>query len=73
MSEFLEITSIGSSQALIIESCDSGCYSCGSSQITGYIASDFDTVLPPKIKPTNCSNCGAILKNGKCEFCGAEY
>ena len=24
-------------------------------------------------KPTNCANCGAVLVNGKCAFCGAEY
>ena len=23
--------------------------------------------------PTNCTNCGAPLKNGKCEYCGAQY
>lgn len=22
---------------------------------------------------TNCINCGAPLKNGKCEYCGTEY
>lgn len=22
---------------------------------------------------TNCKNCGAALKNGKCEYCGTEY
>ena len=22
--------------------------------------------------PTNCSNCGAPLHNGKCEYCGTE-
>lgn len=22
---------------------------------------------------TNCKNCGAIIKNGKCEYCGTEY
>lgn len=23
--------------------------------------------------PINCTNCGAPLKNWKCEYCGAEY
>ncbi len=22
---------------------------------------------------TNCKNCGAVLVNGKCEYCGSEY
>lgn len=28
-----------------------------------------------KIKPhpTNCVNCGAVLKDYKCEYCGTEY
>ena len=29
--------------------------------------------IPESPKPTNCENCGAILHNGKCEYCGAEY
>ncbi|MCQ2382910.1 MAG: hypothetical protein MJ060_03730 [Clostridia bacterium] len=24
------------------------------------------------ILPTNCPNCGAVLKNGKCEYCGTR-
>lgn len=24
------------------------------------------------MKPTNCPNCGAPLKGGKCEYCGTE-
>ena len=28
---------------------------------------------PPKMRPTNCTNCGAPLKNGKCAYCGTEY
>lgn len=24
------------------------------------------------MKQTNCPNCGAVLKNGKCEYCGTE-
>lgn len=24
-------------------------------------------------KPVNCVNCGAVLINGKCSYCGAEY
>lgn len=23
--------------------------------------------------PTNCKNCGAVLVNGKCEYCKADY
>lgn len=23
--------------------------------------------------PTNCKNCGAVLVNGKCEYCRADY
>ena len=23
--------------------------------------------------PTNCSNCGAPLHSGRCEYCGTEY
>lgn len=25
------------------------------------------------MKPTNCPNCGAVLKNGKCEYCGTDF
>lgn len=25
-----------------------------------------------KARKTNCPNCGAILKSGKCEYCGTE-
>ena len=24
------------------------------------------------MKQTNCPNCGAVLKGGKCEYCGTE-
>lgn len=24
-------------------------------------------------RPTNCSNCGAPLHSGRCEYCGTEY
>lgn len=27
----------------------------------------------PKIKYTNCKNCGAPLKSDKCEYCGTYY
>ena len=25
------------------------------------------------MSPTNCKNCGAPLRNGRCEYCGTEY
>ena len=28
---------------------------------------------PKEAPPTNCKNCGAPLKDGKCEYCGSEY
>lgn len=29
--------------------------------------------LPEQPRPTNCANCGAVLKGRKCEYCGTEY
>lgn len=26
-----------------------------------------------ELKNTNCKNCGAPLKSGKCEYCGSQY
>ena len=34
-------------------------------------SSDFEHE-PKKETQTNCKNCGAPLKNGKCEYCGTE-
>jgi len=25
------------------------------------------------MKQTNCPNCGAVIKNGKCEYCGTDF
>lgn len=27
----------------------------------------------PKIIPTNCRNCGAVLRSCTCEYCGTNY
>ena len=32
-----------------------------------------DYTLKMKPHPTNCANCGAVLKDYKCEYCGTEY
>lgn len=38
-----------------------------------YDPSDFETAESTEAPtPTNCPNCGAPLKNGKCEYCGTE-
>lgn len=45
---------------------------------TGIIPASYDGFLSTVIvgrsqTPTNCTNCGAVLHNGKCEYCGTEY
>ena len=38
------------------------------------ITDDLDCEYQPRIQyPTNCKNCGAVLNNGKCEYCGTDY
>ena len=40
----------------------------------GKLENSWDEIKePPKMRPTNCTNCGAPLKNGKCAYCGTEY
>ena len=34
---------------------------------------DTNSTLKMKPHPTNCVNCGAVLKDYKCEYCGTEY
>ena len=34
---------------------------------------DTDSALKMKPHPTNCENCGAVLRDYKCEYCGTEY
>ena len=38
-------------------------------------ASENDTNSAPKMKPhpTNCVNCGAVLTDYKCKYCGTEH
>lgn len=37
-------------------------------------SSDLTTPQPKKITyPTNCKNCGAIMKSCTCEYCGTTY
>lgn len=38
-------------------------------------ASENETNSAPKMKPhpTNCENCGAVLRDYRCEYCGTEY
>ena len=31
------------------------------------------STMKMKPHPTNCANCGAVLKDYKCEYCGTEY
>ena len=33
---------------------------------------DNKTIIPKIIYPTNCKNCGAILHNHICEYCGSD-
>ena len=39
----------------------------------GSTYSDTNSALKMKPHPTNCVNCGAVLKDYKCEYCGTEY
>lgn len=39
----------------------------------GSIYNDTDSALKMKPHPTNCVNCGAVLKDYKCEYCGTEH
>lgn len=41
-------------------------------ELLGY-DDDTDYTLKMKPHPTNCVNCGAVLKDYKCEYCGTEY
>jgi hypothetical protein len=34
---------------------------------------DYSSTLKMKPHPTNCENCGAVLRDYKCEYCGTEY
>ena len=38
-----------------------------------YNDTDYSSALKMKPHPTNCTNCGAVLKDYKCEYCGTEY
>lgn len=33
---------------------------------------DNKTIMPKIIYPTNCKNCGAVLRNHICEYCGSD-
>lgn len=34
---------------------------------------DTDSALKMRPHPTNCVNCGAVLTDYKCKYCGTEY
>ena len=41
--------------------------------ISDMMITDYSSALKMKPHPTNCTNCGAVLKDYKCEYCGTEY
>lgn len=59
-----------------------GTLTCGSiytDKIMGISSScddgyNLDPIVPAEtIRQTNCKNCGAVLHNNHCEYCGSEY
>lgn len=39
-----------------------------------YASYNLNPIMPVEIvRQTNCRNCGAVLHNNHCEYCGSEY
>lgn len=43
-----------------------------SSKVVEAVNENLKRMQGKSIKVTNCPNCGAVLHNGKCEYCGTE-